>query len=696
MRKKYIYILFLIASSFLVYQSCNSVEVEDQTKPVSNIKPEYVGTATCQSCHTKEHESWQESHHKKAMELPTESTVLADFNNVEFRADDVKYFFYKDRDKFKINVTENGKTDTFTVAHTFGFTPLQQFLVETENGKYQALRATWNSEEYVWFHQFAGEKIPPSDWMHFTNQSANWNSMCASCHSTDVKKGFNEANNSYNTSFSELTVGCESCHGAGSNHIKVVENNTYKKEESGFPSFGEGNMAQINMCGGCHARREQFYDQVQPGDAFHDAFAVSWISDRNFHTDGQIRDEDYVLSSFLSSKMFHNDVMCTDCHNAHSGKLKLEGNKLCMQCHEPELNTPGHHFHEQDTEGAACVNCHMTGETYMGNDFRRDHSFRIPRPDQSVAFGTPNACVTCHTEKSNTWAANQVSQWYGKKRTSHFSDFLLPGRINGDANALATLANDTAQPAISRATAIYYLAQQDISVVVNNLDGWTRSSEVLVRKAAQQSLRDFPKEQRMLYVLPALNDKARTVRIEAAMNVADIPATEIPSGYKKALEKATNEYKTFLAFNADFPDGQAQIAQYEYKSNNYSGAISAYKKALKIDSLRTDIRMNLAVIYNMNGQNNLSLNQLNLLLKQEPNARAYYLRGLLLAEMNQTDNAIDDLILAIEQDAYDPTYYYNLALLYNKKGMRKEMKQTVQTGLQIFPENQRLQSIVNL
>ena len=554
-------VLLAFAVLAIGYQSCTSADDEgaDEQHVASTLA--YVGDKACKSCHLDEYEKWTDSHHYRAMELPSEESVEGDFNNTKFSADGVDYFFFKADEGFKVVITDAGVTDTFNVKYTFGFTPLQQYLVETNSGKIQTLRVSWDTEKGLWFHQYASEKIAKDDWFHFTNQSANWNGMCSSCHSTNVVKAFNPKDESYHTTFDVLNVSCESCHGAGSKHVAMAVKEDYRPDNNGFPEFGIGNKAQVNMCGGCHARRGQYHDAVQPGEDFHDAFNLSWIDERNYEVDGQIKEEDYILGSFLSSKMYHKGVACTDCHDNHSMKLKLDGNALCTQCHEPKYDSKAHHFHEVDTKGANCVDCHMAGKTYMGNDFRRDHSFRIPRPDQSEKYGTPNACNGCHADKKASWAAAKVEEWYGKNRPTHFSDFLLDGWEGGNSWSLVTLANDTAMPVIARGTAIQYLSLLDLNAVIANIKKWTVSNEVLIRKAAQQAIRDFPIEQRLVYASPALKDKSRSVRLEAVTNLIDVDQNDLPPAYKSAYYQALNEYETYLKFSADFPEGQGQIGQ---------------------------------------------------------------------------------------------------------------------------------------
>jgi len=171
--------------------------------------------------------------------------------------------------------------------------------------------------------------------------------------------------------------------------------------------------ATIQQCAGCHSRREAFGDgNPVPGTPFDDAYNLAQLRPGLYHADGQILDEVYVYGSFLQSRMYARGVSCLNCHDAHGADLRAAGNAVCVQCHNPAGNadfptltkagydTPAHHFHAEGSDGALCKNCHMIARTYMGIDRRRDHSFRIPRPDLAAETGAPDACTDCHADRT--------------------------------------------------------------------------------------------------------------------------------------------------------------------------------------------------------------------------------------------------------------------------------------------------------
>src|SRR5262249_6680361 len=156
--------------------------------------------------------------------------------------------------------------------------------------------------------------------------------------------------------------------------------------------------AELEACAPCHSRRRPITRDFQPGQHFLDAYVPNLLEQSVYHADGQILEEDYEYGSFVQSKMYHQGVTCSDCHNPHSGKLNQAGlNQTGTACHSAaKFDAVEHHHHEPYTAGGQCVNCHMPTRTYMVIDVRRDHSFRVPRPDLSLKYGTPNACNQCH------------------------------------------------------------------------------------------------------------------------------------------------------------------------------------------------------------------------------------------------------------------------------------------------------------
>lgn len=673
---------------------CN-VPAEKETAKHETSKPvTFVGSATCQSCHTKEFQDWKQSDHYLAMQHAHDSTVLGDFNNTSFVADVVTTRFSRREGKYFINTQgADGKNHDYEVLYVFGFFPLQQYLIAFPGGRLQSTRVTWDSREHKWFHQYSGQKLPPHDWLNWTGGGQNWNTMCASCHSTNLQKNYDFISDSYNTTWNEINVACESCHGPGSKHSEFLTTPEYKRgvrlKNSGFLYAKNPNpQLQLNTCAPCHARKSDIAQQFVASDEIMDNLIPQIISNEFYFADGQIDDEDYEYSSFAQSKMFHKEVRCSNCHNPHSGKLIATGNTLCMSCHAPTYNTEAHHFHKINTEGAQCINCHMPVKTYMGNDHRRDHSFRIPRPDQSIIWETPNTCTSCHKEKSNTWAAEAVKKWYGPTRAYHFSDDLLPGSELTDKSEkhLLKLLADTLQPEIARATAANYLGRIQTQNSANALVDALKDKKPMVRYHAIQSLENFPPEFWQSVAYHTLTDKVRAVRIATAALYHQVPEA-LPASAKNAYAAADAENKKYLNYQTDFAVGNVMLADYELQGGDHLGAIAHYLRGLKKDSLMNYARLNLAASYSTVGKNDEALKTLKEAALIDPqNDRIFYNLGLLYYELNDIPLALKSFQKSIQLGSENTGLYYNYGLLLQQQGKLKEAEQILLKGYAINPQ----------
>ncbi len=377
---------------------------------------------------------------------------------------------------------------------------------------------------------------------------------------------------------------------------------------------------QVDQCAPCHSRRSQITPAFEHQGKFLDNFMPEILIDGLYHPDGQIQDEVYVYGSFLQSKMYHEQVKCTDCHDPHTARLKAIGNELCMQCHEPRYDTKVHHFHTVNTEGAECINCHMTGQYYMVNDFRRDHSFRVPRPHLTIETGAPNACNQCHSDKSPQWASRAMEQWYGGKTESHYSEILARGRSRSpeQGKELVDLIKDRNVPAIIRATAIYYLGETNYPPGLETIFQALADKEPLVRLTAIRTLNPMPQDQRLLYIPPLLKDSVRAVRISAANNLADVRVDQIALNYRQDFEKAMDEFRVFLMANADQRAGQLMLGQYYDRSGQATKAEKAYWKALEMDSLFNPARINLGILLNQQKRNSEAIGLYKTVINLEP------------------------------------------------------------------------------
>lgn len=689
-------ITVLLVFSILILEYCKPVNQDKTDAFTGSGDAAYVGDKSCQGCHTKEFDLWKQSDHFKAMEPANDSTVLGDFNNVSLTADGITSRFFRKEGKYFINTQgPDGVDQDFEVLYTFGYKPLQQYLVAFPGGKMQVPRMSWDVQKKKWFHQYAGQKIHHNDWLHWTRGGQNWNTMCASCHSTNLQKNYMPDTDSFRTTYSVMTVSCESCHGPAGKHVDFVSSEKYKAGEKVKYSFLKPldgpNTVQVNTCMPCHARKANISSELLTSTEVMDDMIPEIPSDEFFHADGQVNDEDYIYTSFLQSKMFHRGVKCSNCHDPHSGKkVYTVATQVCLQCHEKKYDSFEHNRHAESLTQVDCVSCHMPDKFYMGNDFRHDHSFRVPRPDLSVKYGTPNACNRCHTNKSSAWASAAVNKWYGTERKYHFADDLIPGS-KGGAEAeihLERLLGDTAVPAIVKATAAHYLGnaptEKSLALLLNAL----RENDPQIRYRTVRALGSFPVQRWRDAVGPLLTDKVRAVRIASADLFMQIPSNEVPISFRETFAAAKKELEQYLQYQADFAVGNIMMGDYYLRQSDFFNAEKYYIRGLKKDSMMNYARLNLASLYNQQQKNTEALNVLLEARRTDPkNDRVHYNLALLYVEMKDNVNAEKSFTQAVSLGSRDPRLYYNFALFQQQSGKSAQAEQLLKKGLLSDPSN---------
>ena len=686
------------------FYGCNEKPQKDQN--LSSFSPDrhedkltnadYVGSERCQSCHEVEYNDWKGSHHDRAMMVADENSVLADFNT-SFTSQGVTSKFYTTDDKYFVNTEgPDGKYYDYEIIYTFGIEPLQQYIVEFPRGKFQCLRTAWDTEKKVWFDLYPDMKLVHDEWIHWTNGGLNWNIMCSDCHSTLVKKNYNPVKDSYNTTYALINVSCEACHGPGKEHVTITESEDYDTTEySGKLYMGKYTLPKqmVDDCARCHSLRTQYTAYYDHEGLYMDHYAPDLLRDGIYFADGQILGEVYVYASFIQSKMYAQNVKCNDCHNIHSLELKFQGNELCLQCHEKQkYDAKSHHFHEINTDAAECINCHMPGRYYMGNDFRRDHSFRVPRPDLSARFGVPNTCneAGCHDDQSEEWAANAVKEWYGPERAKHFSDALAFGRTRQPEAipGLIDLALDKTQPTIARSTAVMYLGETVDPNAFQAITSLLNETDPLLRYTSARSLDVLPPQDKAQLLAPLLIDNVRTVRIAALGSLVGVPRNLMSNLDQANYDNVFKEYWTGIQLRSDFPGGQMEIAHYYEKTGNLSLAEQAYSRAIEIDSYYNPARINLAGLYYNQGRLNEAEKLFKKVIELEPEfGQAYYSLGLLYAEQNKMLEAEVYLKEAAEKMDYNDRVSYNYGLILQRLGKRTEAESAFKNGLKINPNS---------
>jgi len=680
-------VIVLMIPLSLILHSSSTTSIQKQAQ--------FVGGKECISCHQREYELWKGSDHDRAMMIANDSTVFGDFNNVGVTFRGKTHKFYKSDGKFFV-FTESigGKMEELQITHTFGVRPLQQYLIPFEKGKYQCLPIAWDSEKNKWFDMagmvYQPEELKPYSWFYWTNQSQNWNGMCAECHSTNLQKNYDLEKDSFNTTWSDINVNCETCHGPGSDHLDWAKLPEGSRDYDGnmglvLKTSGTTSKQYIEACAPCHSRRTSFGPNEHTDPEYYNLHRPQNISPPLYYADGQILDEVYVFASFTQSKMYMNDVKCNDCHDSHSIKFKFEGNALCTQCHRPEeYDTFQHHFHKYANEkgepvknkfgemvpvgeGALCKTCHMPGNYYMGVDFRRDHSFRIPRPDLSIKYNVPNACNDCHADKSFQWSEDWIKKYYGERKKFTYASVLADGYLqkeNADTSLIRLIKNDL-YPEMVRATAISYLSAYKSPAADSVIKEMLYNTEPLVRERAIDAFNTNNASDLVKVLTPLLNDPTKIVRIAAASKLSVLGKEFFTDEQFRKLNEVLDEYRLTLEYTADFPSGKFNLGNFYSNKGDYIKAEKFYKDAIKADRLFFPAKSNLAMLYYNNGELNKAEEIFLDLIKNHPEySEGNYYLGLLYAEQKRYNEAAEILEKATLNVNVNPRIYYNLGLIY--------------------------------
>ncbi len=670
---------------------------------------EHVGDQPCKACHLKEHQQWQGSHHDLAMQEANAQTVLGDFNQAKFTKQGITSTFFMRNGRFMVNTdSPDNSLQDYEISYTFGVYPLQQHMVKFPQGKIQVLDIAWDSRTKEnggqrWFSLHPNETIKADDVLHWTGPNLNWNYMCADCHSTNLKKNYNPAKQTYKTQWDVINVSCEACHGPASEHItwahssekpKGMQNkgltidlsaatinhwqiNAKTKKPELLNDARAGN-AKVEMCARCHSRRSQLDDNFVPGDNFRDHYLPSLLTESLYYPDGKIKDEVYVYGSFIQSRMYEAGVTCSDCHNPHTLELKARSDQVCQQCHlATDYASTRHHFHKADSTDASCIDCHMPSKTYMGVDERNDHSFRVPRPDLAAQLDMPDACTNCHTDKNSPWAADAIKQWYGK----------IPQGYQKFGNALQALEQQDEQaltlaysvllddsPAIAKATALGYLGTYPSRQTLMTSLQMLRSKKADIRRQALLALQGFPLQHTVAQIFPLLNDPVKLVRMEAANILAAVPRGSLKKEQSDLVNKVTEEYRQSLLFNADRPESQLALARLYRQQGLLTRAESAYKQALVLQPKYVPAYINYANFLQQQNKEPAAFAILQKGLNEIKNAALYHSLGLWYIRNKDKNKGVGFLQKAAEMDLDNSRYLYVYAVAIAETQAEKAIK----------------------
>ena len=622
--------------------------------------PEYAGSQSCQACHAAAYKDWESALHLHMTKPIAQATLVGDFSAGTRFADHGRGYEFGTRDGkpfVKIAFGERAP-ETFPVDYTLGFKRYQGYLSTLPDGRLYVLPSFWHVDTKRWLDW--KEIAPVPDGAHGLRQI--WNVNCFNCHATNLSQGYNIATKKYESTWTEMGIGCEGCHGPSRDHVTLME--AYKKDPTAKPPFDiktfsprRGAPRQVfDTCAYCHGNKTNIFTGFKAGDRYEDyalPFLLSTPIPENdpqgeFWPDGRPDRFNRPQAVMQSGCFEKGQLTCTNCHAAHGSpnpfSLKVNindgptGDTLCTQCHSPQpsavsrqFDSESHTFHKPDSAGSRCINCHMSDVNWRLLIRRRDHTYKPPVPELTTAYGIPNACTTCHDNRSPEWAAKQMDQWWGdgarRKAEVSVADTMYKAGAGDSTVAplLASLAVDRSKNPFIRASAAEYLSEFMMAgmgaplgsqaapqsqtsfdesgtqsgapgasrshgvltitpAIINALIGAASDPEPIVRAAAVRGLGAVPDQQRVLSPLTArLVDPARVVRARTAEVLMAFGVSHLPDAAGVALLRAQEEYAESLRNFPDSAANHASLAWLEAQRGRLPEALAAADDALRVN-----------------------------------------------------------------------------------------------------------------
>ncbi|MFO1417780.1 MAG: ammonia-forming cytochrome c nitrite reductase subunit c552 [Methylotetracoccus sp.] len=668
--------------------------------PSSPQIEQHVGSSICAECHKAEYEAWRGSDHALAMQVASPDTVLGNFEGAKFRHGSTTSRFLRRDGRYVVETDgPDGRLTEFPIKYTFGVKPLQQYLIELSGGRLQALSIAWDARSRSdggqrWYHLYPNEIIDHRDPLHWTGPYQNWNYMCADCHSTHVQYNYDAKADRLDTRWSEISVACEACHGPGSQHVSWARGPRTPGVED--PALAAKGLAvhlkrtppprpaqspadttppssfdepeELNVCARCHSRRTALTNAFRAADGFEQHYLPALLTADLYHVDGQILDEVYEYNSFRQSRMFSQGVRCSHCHEPHSLALRGDPQTVCLQCHAAERYVAVSHDHHPRRADARCVDCHMPSKTYMGIDKRRDHSFRVPRPDLSASLGVPDACGQCH-KRGPDWSAARVRKWLGRdaKGFQQFAgafDTVRSGGIGAERSLRDLLRAESAPPLVKGS--LLAAAGQFVGAIPDELTASLASSHSAQRLGALRALEAASPEERWHYAAHLLEDPIRHIRIEAARMLM---APNLDDRQRQRIERPLHELREAAETYVSVPSWRLISADLNAREGRIDQAIADYEAALRIQPVFGRAYVNLADLYRGLGDEQRARAILDRGLAVLPEDGAlHYALGLHFVRIRETARGMQELKRATELSTDDAGFAYAYAVGLDSTG----------------------------
>ena len=676
-------ILIIIMAALGVWLITRTIHHSSQLKE-SGIAPQsaqFIGTSSCRECHEIFYQLWAPSHHGTAMQ-PFSAELARTKLTAQESDIEIKDYRYCAEIKTGIGVVrENGPEgdQEYRIDHVLGGKNVYYFLTPMKRGRLQVLPVAYDTNEKIWFDTTASMVRHAAN---LEDEVLNWkdplltfNTSCYNCHVSQLSTNYNLETDTYRTTWAEPGINCETCHGSGSEHVRVFREapEGHIPEDSKIISMSTFSNKQINaLCAPCHAKMTPITTTFRPGDRYFDHFTLAAFENPDFYPDGRDLGENYTFTLWLTSPCVKSGQLdCIHCHTS-SGRYRFkeaQPNNACMPCHaEHVANAPAHSHHPADDESSQCIACHMP-KTKFARMWRSDHSMRPPTPSVTMAYESPNACNICHTDRDAAWSDEYIREWRLRDFQApvlHRTGLIDEARKRDWTRLDEMLAYLTSEERdeVFAASLIRLLRPCNKEIKWPIIVEMLSDPSPLVRASAAESLNDHLTPRTVKALLNAAQDEYRLVRIRAAAALARYPQQRLETQARQRLERAAAEFEESMQVRPDDYTSHYNLGNFHMDRNDITRAIASFEKAIKLQPKSILPLINISIAYARGGRNDKAEESLNKALQLEPNNPAANLNlGLLLAEQDRKQEAEQVLRTALNSDPNLAAAAYNLGII---------------------------------
>ncbi len=648
---------------------------------------EYSGSKSCIQCHEKFYKLWSPSHHGKAMQ-PINAAFIAEENvppSEEFSLEGKLYrVAYKDTSMIMFEMQDDIVKE-YDVVWALGGKNVFYFLTPLEKGKLQTIPLAFDVNKKIWYNnpESAVRHFPegtPDEALPWKDRMYTFNTSCYGCHVSQLTTNFNLTYDSYETTWKEPGINCETCHGPSSEHVRIFKNlkEGEEPEEIGLIVTKKFTPAQHNAsCAPCHAKMQPITASYMPGDRYFDNYDLTTFENADFYADGRDLGENYTYTGWMMNPCkAESDLHCVTCHTSSGrNRFKENPNDACVKCHPGNVeNVAAHSGHKAGSEGAICVNCHMP-KTEFGRMIRSDHSFRPPMPEATIKFDSPNACNLCHKDKSPEWANKIVKQ---RKNGNYQEETLKWAQLIKEARLQEWKNLDKMLKIIQENKQNEVVVTSFIRLLVNCQDeekwpvviGALKNESPLVRAAAAASLTGNYSDEAKNALVGICSDEYRLVRISAAISLAGFPANQFSETDASRVAQVTDEYMQSVVTRPDDWSSHYNLGIFHQNRGEAAKALESYETAARLYPEALMPLINSSVLYSYIGNAAKAEENLKKAIEVDPDNEAANLNlGLLLAEQGKMDEAEKALKIALQANPNQAVAAYNLSVIAARRSV---------------------------